>query len=134
MNVPVVGKSDEVLGRVGKVIYDLFYPSLTFIMCSKSSFKGSRTELSSSAEMKNIVVLKIQQHVAEDDWVVLKELYKYFKDDLEFEIIDGAVTSDESSLKTSLQHRIMTEPWYQIFPCFQFRKLNRSYYIFVMIQ
>jgi phenylacetate-CoA ligase len=87
---------EEVLGRVGKVIYGFIntYPSLTFYYVFKNLALQKGIELNYQAvqKMKGIVVLKIQQHVAEDDLGCLKkELYKYFKDDLEFEIIDGAL-------------------------------------------
>lgn len=79
----------DVLGRVGKKIigFNETYPSLTFYYVFKNLALNSGIVLNYQAvqNKKGFVLLKIEQDRLEED-LVSKELEKYFKNDIRFEV------------------------------------------------
>ena len=85
---------EDVLGRVGKVIYGRNgkYPSLTFYYIFKNLAVNQNIELNYQAEqfVKGEIVLKLQQSLSPDWKAALdKELQKYFGNDIKFKVEDG---------------------------------------------
>ena len=85
---------ESVLGRVGKLIYgrDHTYPSLTFYYVFKNLAINQNIELNYQAEQKKRgeIVLNIEQQLKPLEMSSLeKELTKYFKSDISFEVHSG---------------------------------------------
>lgn len=93
-----------VLGRVGKMVIgkDSKYPSLSFYYVFKNLALNHSIILNYQAvqHKPGEVVLNIEQHTSETKSFVKKELKKYFKDDVQFEINFGvSLHSKEGKLK-----------------------------------
>lgn len=83
----------DVLGRVGKKIIgkEKVYPSLTFYYVFKNLALESGVNVNYQAlqKEKGKICLKIEQSSLEHPELLSKELEKYFKDDIDFEILYG---------------------------------------------
>jgi len=83
---------DEVTGRVGQNIYGFKnrYPSLYFYYIFKNLVKSFNLKLNYQViqESKGVLAFKVEQHLEDkEEHLLKKEIYKYFKDDVDFTIL-----------------------------------------------
>ena len=101
MQRPVI---KEVLGRVGKVIYGLKceYPSLTLYYVFKNLAMENKLILNYQAlqERKGHLLISVESRLKDyERTMLLREVYKYFGDDLELNIVDNVSMKSSNKKK-----------------------------------